>query len=108
MRSTATAAFVLTLVMARAAGAGGLAEQVPPYKPMEMVFLLQNEKAKRALNIVSYPCDSALGSGDTQDLKTGQWYAVNGKDCDLPGCRCDAWVEEVPAPDQAASPGRSP
>jgi hypothetical protein len=45
---------VLTLVMARAACAGGLAEQVPPYKPMEVVFLLQNEKAKQALNIVSY------------------------------------------------------
>jgi hypothetical protein len=36
--------------------------------------------------------------GHTQDLKAGKWYAVSGKDHGLPGCHCDAWVDEIPAP----------
>jgi hypothetical protein len=48
----------------------------------------------------SFPSSGGLGfHGNTQDLKTGKWYAVYGKECDLPGCCCDAWVEEIPAPE---------
>jgi hypothetical protein len=47
----------------------------------------------------SFPQSNAPGfHGHTQDLKTGTWYAVYGKECDIPGCHCDAWVEEVPTP----------
>ena len=42
--------------------------------------------------------------GYTQDLKTGKWYAVYGKECDIPGCRCDAWVDEVPHPVAGQAP----
>jgi hypothetical protein len=30
--------------------------------------------------------------------RSSKWYAVYGKECDIPGCNCDAWVEEIPAP----------
>jgi hypothetical protein len=47
----------------------------------------------------TFPHSKAPGfHGNTRDLKTGQWYAVYGKDCDIPGCHCDAWVEEIPDP----------
>ena len=54
MRSASTAAPVLTLVLVRAVSAANLVEYVPPYKPVDIIFLLQDEKAKRALNIVRY------------------------------------------------------
>ena len=53
MRSASTAAFVLTLVLVRAVGAGGLADLMPLYNPVDIVFLLQDEKTKKALNISS-------------------------------------------------------
>ncbi len=36
--------------------------------------------------------------GNVQDLQSEKWYAVYGKECDIPGCNCDAWVEEVTPP----------
>jgi hypothetical protein len=49
----------------------------------------------------SFPSPKAPGlHGQTQDLKTGQWYAVCGKECAIPGCHCDAWVEEIPVPER--------
>lgn len=42
--------------------------------------------------------------GNTQDLKTGRWFAVYGKDCDIPGCHCDAWIEEIPDPPSGTPP----
>ncbi len=54
MRSASTAALVLSLMLVRTVSAAELAELVPPYKPVDIIMLLQDEKAKRALNIVSY------------------------------------------------------
>jgi len=36
--------------------------------------------------------------GTVQDLDTGKWFAVHGKECSIPGCNCDAWVDEVEGP----------
>jgi hypothetical protein len=56
MRSAFTAAFgfVLTLVLVRAVAAGGISDSTPPYLPSNIVSLLQNEKVRKALNIVNY------------------------------------------------------
>jgi hypothetical protein len=56
MRPAFSAAFLflLTLVLFRSVAAGGLADLGPPYLPSNIVSLLQNEKARKALNIVSY------------------------------------------------------
>jgi hypothetical protein len=56
MRSAFTVAFgfLHTLVLVRAIAAGGLADSTPPYLPSNIVSLLQDEKARNALNIVSY------------------------------------------------------
>jgi hypothetical protein len=56
MRSAFTAAFgfVLTLVLVRAVAAGGVSDSTPPYLPSNIVFLLQDAKVRKALNIVSY------------------------------------------------------
>jgi hypothetical protein len=54
MRSASTAALVLTLVLARAVSGASIVEYAPPYKPVDIVMLLQDEKAMKALNIVSY------------------------------------------------------
>jgi hypothetical protein len=56
MRPTFSAAFVFlfTLVLFRSVAAGGLADLGPPYLPSNIVSLLQNEKARKALNIVTY------------------------------------------------------
>ena len=51
----------------------------------------------------SFPHSKAPGfHGVTQDLKSGQWYAVYGKECDIPKCNCDAWVEPIEPPDDEA------
>src|SRR5262249_43323313 len=47
----------------------------------------------------SFPLSRESGyHGDVQDLLTGRWYAIFGKECDIPGCHCDAWVEEIAVP----------
>jgi hypothetical protein len=39
----------------------------------------------------SFPKTKAPGyHGTVQDLQTGKWYAVYGKECSIPGCNCDA------------------
>jgi hypothetical protein len=49
------------------------------------------------VDVASFPSSKLLGfHGLTQDIDSGKWYAVYGKECDIPGCNCDAWVEEVP------------
>ena len=46
-----------------------------------------------------FPRSKALGHhGNVQDLKSGKWYSISGKECDIPGCNCDAWVEEITPP----------
>src|SRR3982751_246012 len=53
----------------------------------------------------TFPASNAPGyHGTVQDLTSGTWYAVYGKPCGLPGCHCDAWVEEVPGPPTQAEP----
>jgi hypothetical protein len=48
----------------------------------------------------TFPRSESFGfHGFTQDLKTGKWYAIYGKECDIPGCRCDAWVDAIGASD---------
>src|SRR5262249_2486598 len=54
MKLSPTSAMLLMLVVVRAAAADGLADLVPLYKPVDIVMLLQDDKAKKALNIVSY------------------------------------------------------
>jgi hypothetical protein len=55
----------------------------------------------------TFPRSKVLGfHGQTQDLKSGKWYAVYGKECAIPGCNCDAWVEEIPGP--AKTTGTTP
>ena len=50
-----------------------------------------------------FPVQTNQASTDMRkNLKTGKWYAVYGKECDLPGCHCDAWVDEVPIPSKDA------
>ena len=57
------------------------------------------ERLDLEVDYESFPHSKASGfHGDTQDLKTGKWYAVYGKECDIPGCHCDAWVEEILPP----------
>lgn len=41
------------------------------------------------------PTDVLGYRGTVQDLKTGTRYAVYGKECDIPGCNCDAWAVEI-------------
>jgi hypothetical protein len=48
------------------------------------------ERLDLEVNHATFPRSSMLGyHGDTQDLKSGRWYAVFGKECDIPGCNCD-------------------
>ena len=50
----------------------------------------------------AFPHSRAPGyHGRTQDLKTGRWYAVYGKERDIPGWHCDTWVEEIATPGPA-------
>ena len=57
------------------------------------------ERLDLEVDYESFPRSKAPGfHGNTQDLKTGRWYAVYGKECDITGCNCDAWVEEIPDP----------
>jgi hypothetical protein len=57
------------------------------------------ERLDLEVDYFTFPHSKAPGlHGNTQDLNTGQWYAVYGKDCSIPGCHCDAWVEEIPDP----------
>ena len=53
------------------------------------------------VDYMTFPRSDAPGfHGRSQDLRTGQWYAVYGKECDILGCNCDAWVEEIQAPEK--------
>jgi hypothetical protein len=55
------------------------------------------ERMDLEVDYTTFPRSKAPGfQGNTQDLKTGKWYAIYGKECDIPGCHCDAWVEELP------------
>jgi hypothetical protein len=57
------------------------------------------KRLKLEVDYASFPRSKAPGfHGQTQDLKSGKWYAVYGKECDIPGCNCDAWVEEILTP----------
>jgi hypothetical protein len=61
------------------------------------VLRATGERLNLVVNVRTFPGSKSLGfHGHTQDLKTGTWYAVYGKECDIPGCHCDAWVEELP------------
>jgi hypothetical protein len=63
------------------------------------VLRATGERLDFEVDYASFPKSKAPGfHGRTQDLKSGKWYAVYGKECDIPGCHCDAWVEEIPAP----------
>jgi hypothetical protein len=63
------------------------------------VLRATGERLELEVEYATFPRSSALGfHGNTQDLKSGRWYAVYGKECDLPGCACDAWVEEIAPP----------
>ena len=54
------------------------------------------ERLDLLVDFFAFPSSNAPGfHGNVQDLKSGKWYAVYGKACDLPGCNCDAWVEEL-------------
>lgn len=45
------------------------------------------ERLDLEVDYFTFPHSKAPGfHGNTQDLKTGRWYAVYGKDCDIPGC----------------------
>src|SRR5258708_34700630 len=45
------------------------------------------ERLDLVVDCKSFPSSGGLGfHGNTQDLKTGKWYTVYGKECDLPGC----------------------
>ena len=60
------------------------------------VLRATGERLDLEVDYASFPRSKALGfHGQTQDLKSGKWYAVYGKECDIPGCNCDAWVEEI-------------
>lgn len=61
------------------------------------------ERLNLEVDYASFPGAKALGfHGLTQDLKSGKWYAVYGKECGIPRCYCDAWVEEIDAPSSPA------
>jgi hypothetical protein len=63
------------------------------------VLQATGERLDLEVDYASFPQSRKLGfHGITQDLNTGKWYAVWGKECGLPGCCCDAWVVEIPAP----------
>ena len=63
------------------------------------VLRLTGERLDLVVDNASFPHSKASGfHGYTQDLNSGRWYAVYGKECDIPGCNCDAWVEEAEAP----------
>jgi hypothetical protein len=63
------------------------------------VLRATGERLDLEVDCASFPGSKAIGfHGKTQDLKSGKWYAIYGKECDIPGCNCDAWVEEIPAP----------
>ena len=67
------------------------------------VLRATGERLDLEVDYASFPKSNLLGfHGQTQDLKSGKWYAVYGKECDIPGCNCDAWVEEIPAPRDVA------
>jgi hypothetical protein len=60
------------------------------------VLRTTEERLDLEVDYASFPWSKALGfHGRTQDLKSGKWYAVYGKECDIPGCNCDAWVGEI-------------
>lgn len=66
------------------------------------VLRATGERLDLEVDYASFPKSKSLGyHGLTQDLKSGKWYAVYGKECSIPGCNCDAWVEEIPAPAEA-------
>src|SRR5437773_1289821 len=57
----------------------------------------------------SFPASKALGyHGCVRDLRTGKWYAVYGKECSIPGCQCDAWVDEIAPPVDCMDPSQAP
>lgn len=57
------------------------------------------ERLNLVVDYATFPGSKAQGfHGQTQDLNTGRWYAVYSKEYDIPGCHCDAWVEEIPGP----------
>jgi hypothetical protein len=63
------------------------------------VLRATGERLDLVVDNATFPHSKAVGfHGYTQDLNSGQWYAVHGKECDIPGCCCDAWVEEIAAP----------
>ena len=63
------------------------------------VLRSSGERLELEVEYASFSRSSELGfHGHTQDLKPSKWYAVYGKECDIPGCNCDAWVEEILAP----------
>jgi hypothetical protein len=55
------------LVPSRESCAGGPADAVPPYKPVDIVLFMQSEEGRKALNIVGY-----LDSGIRTALETFQ------------------------------------
>jgi hypothetical protein len=64
------------------------------------VLRATGERLNLEVDYVSFPRSNVLGfQGNTQDLKSGTWYAVYGKECDIPGCNCDAWVDEIESPE---------
>jgi hypothetical protein len=63
------------------------------------VLRATGERLELEVEYATFPRSKALGfHGYTQDLISGKWYAVYGKECDIPGCNCDAWVEETSKP----------
>lgn len=63
------------------------------------VLRATGERLDLVVDYATFPSSKAPGfHGYTQDLDSGQWYAVYGRECDIPGCHCDAWVEEIAAP----------
>jgi hypothetical protein len=65
------------------------------------VLRAMGERLDLVVDHAMFPYSKAPGfHGYTRDLNTGKWYAVYGKECDLPGCHCDAWVEEI-SPEEA-------
>jgi hypothetical protein len=55
------------------------------------------ERLSLEVDYATFPNSKSPGfHGLTKDLNSGKWYAVYGKACDIPGCHCDAWVEELP------------
>jgi hypothetical protein len=70
------------------------------------VLRATGERLDLEVDYATFPRSNALGyHSQTQDLKSGKWYAVYGKECDIPGCNCDAWVEEIPDPAKPSASG---